>query len=80
MVGELHGTPVEINLGLLNIKEFELHGIQSANRDELQEVLEFMNKHKIQPLIWKSLPLDHAEEAHRDLASREVVGRILLMP
>lgn len=37
VVGELHGTPVEINLGLLIIKEFELHGVQSANREELHD-------------------------------------------
>jgi acryloyl-coenzyme A reductase len=80
VVGELHGTSVEINLGLLIIKEFELRGVQSANRDELREVLEFMNRHKLQPVIWKSLPLEHAEEAHRELANREVVGRMLLVP
>ena len=80
VVGELHGTPVEINLGLLIIKEFELHGVQSANREELQEVLAFMHRHKLEPVIWKSLPLDRAGDAHRELANREVVGRVLLVP
>lgn len=80
VVGELHGKPVEINLGLLIIKEFELHGVQSANRDELQEILEFMHSNSIVPTIWKSLPLDQAAEAHRELANREVIGRVLLIP
>jgi acryloyl-coenzyme A reductase len=80
IVGELHGTPVEINLGLLIIKEFELHGVQSANRDELQEVLAFMHAHKLEPVIWKSLPLEKADQAHRELANREVIGRVLLVP
>ncbi|MFC5520005.1 alcohol dehydrogenase catalytic domain-containing protein [Polaromonas jejuensis] len=80
VVGELHGTPVEINLGLLIIKEFELHGVQSANRAELQEILQFMHDNAIEPTIWKSLPLDKAAEAHRELANREVIGRVLLVP
>ncbi|MDB5742479.1 MAG: hypothetical protein JWR68_794 [Polaromonas sp.] len=80
VVGELYGTPVEINLGLLIIKEFELHGVQSANREELQEVLQFMHKNSIEPTIWKTLALEQAAEAHRELANREVVGRVLLVP
>jgi acryloyl-coenzyme A reductase len=79
VVGELHGKPVEINLGLLIIKEFELHGVQSANRDELQEILQFMHENAIKPTIWKALALDQAAEAHRELANREVIGRVLLV-
>jgi acryloyl-coenzyme A reductase len=80
VIGELHGKPIEMNLGLLIIKEFELHGIQSASRDELVEVLQFMHETGIRPAIWKSLPLEQAAEAHRELTNREVVGRILLVP
>ncbi len=80
VVGELHGMPVEINLGLLIIKEFELHGVQSANRDELQEILAFMHAHQIAPAIWKTLPLGEAAQAHRAVAGRGVIGRVLLVP
>lgn len=80
VIGELHGTPVAINLGLLIIKEFELHGVQSASREELKEVLQFMHEHNIHPVIAKSLPLEQAAEAHRELADRSVIGRILLVP
>ncbi|MDB5850758.1 MAG: hypothetical protein JWP29_4510 [Rhodoferax sp.] len=80
VIGELHGRPIEINLGLLIIKEFELRGVQSANRDELKEVLQFMHTHALEPVVWKSLPLEAAAEAHRELANREVIGRVLLVP
>ena len=80
VIGELHGKPVEINLGLLIIKEFEFYGIQSANRVELQEILTFMHESQIEPVIWKSLPLSQAAEAHRLLADREALGRIVLVP
>lgn len=80
VIGELHGKPIEINLGLLIIKEFELHGVQSASREDLKEFLQFMHENRIEPVIWKSLPLEQAAEAHRELARREVIGRILLVP
>ena len=81
VIGELHGKPVEINLGLLIIKEWEIFGVTSANQVELTEILQFMREANIQPVIWKSLPLEQAGEAHRELMNREVVGRIaLIMP
>jgi acryloyl-coenzyme A reductase len=80
VIGELHGKPVEINLGLVIIKEWEIYGVQSASRADLQEILQFMHETGIEPVIWKSLPLEHAAQAHRDLANRKVVGRIVLVP
>lgn len=80
LIGELHGKPVEINLGLLIIKEFELHGVQSANRAELKEILQFMRDKCLVPTVWKSLPLAQAAQAHRELANQEAIGRVLLFP
>jgi NADPH:quinone reductase-like Zn-dependent oxidoreductase len=80
VIGELYGKPVEINLGLLIIKEWELHGVESASRSELQEILQFMHETAIEPVIWKTYPLEQAAEAHRALANRDVIGRVLLVP
>ena len=80
VIGELHGKPVEINLGLMIIKEWTLFGVQSASRTDLQEILNFMHETCIEPVIWKSLPLEQAAEAHRQLANRENIGRVVLVP
>lgn len=80
VVGELSGTPVDVNLGLVILKEFTFTGVQSASRDELVEVLAFMHAHRIEPVIAKSLPLGEAGAAHRELAGRGQVGRVLLVP
>jgi D-arabinose 1-dehydrogenase-like Zn-dependent alcohol dehydrogenase len=79
VIGELHGNPVSINLGLLIIKEFRIEGVQSASREELREILDFMHSNDIKPEVWRQLPLEEAAEAHRQLADRQAVGRILLM-
>lgn len=79
VIGELHGKPVEINLGLLILKEWEIFGVQSANRVELSEVLHFMAEKRIIPVIEDRLPLENAANAHQRVADRKVVGRILLV-
>ena len=80
VIGELFGKPVEINLGLMIIKEWGLFGVQSASGPELAEVLAFMHAHRLAPVIARTLPLENAPEAHRALADREVIGRVLLKP
>jgi acryloyl-coenzyme A reductase len=80
VIGELHGNPIAINLGLLIIKEWEIRGVQSASGDDLREILGFMDEHSLTPLVWKRMPLEDVAEAHRELAKREAIGRILLVP
>ncbi|NGN43562.1 alcohol dehydrogenase catalytic domain-containing protein [Mesorhizobium sp. CGMCC 1.15528] len=80
VVGELHGKPIEINLGLLVLKEWEFHGVQSASTPELAEVLAFMVDAGIEPQIDKVLGLEQIAEAHRSLSNRQTTGRLLLRP
>ncbi len=80
VIGELYGKPVEINLALVILKEWEIYGVESASRDDLNEILHFMQRTGLTPAIWKTMPLDAAAEAHRLLTNREVVGRIVLTP
>jgi len=62
------------------LKEWEIYGVESASREDLNEILHFMHRTALQPTIWKTMPLDGAAEAHRLLTNREVVGRIILTP
>ncbi len=80
IVGELHGKPVQMNLALIILKEWEIYGVQSASRDDLHEILHFMHRTGLTPTIWKTMPLAQAAEAHCQLANREAVGRIILTP
>jgi D-arabinose 1-dehydrogenase-like Zn-dependent alcohol dehydrogenase len=80
VIGELSGKPVELNLALVILKEWEIYGVESASCDDLNEILHFMHRSGIKPAIWKTMPLDAAAEAHRLLTNREVVGRIVLTP
>ncbi len=80
VIGELYGKPVEINLALVILKEWEIYGVESASRDDLNEILHFMHRTRLTPTIWKTMPLEAAAEAHRLLTNREVVGRIILTP
>jgi D-arabinose 1-dehydrogenase-like Zn-dependent alcohol dehydrogenase len=80
VIGELRGKPVEINLALVILKEWEIYGVESASRDDLHEILHFMHHTGLKPTIWKTMALEAAAEAHRKLTDRQVVGRIILTP
>jgi D-arabinose 1-dehydrogenase-like Zn-dependent alcohol dehydrogenase len=80
VLGELSGAPVEVNLALVILKEWEIHGVQSASREDLEEVLQFLLRSGLRPVVWKTLPLDAAPDAHRQLGERRAVGRMVLVP
>jgi D-arabinose 1-dehydrogenase-like Zn-dependent alcohol dehydrogenase len=80
VLGELSGTPVEVNLALVILKEWEVYGVQSASREDLEEVMQFLLRSGLRPAVWKTLPLDAVPDAHRQLGERRAVGRMVLVP
>jgi len=71
VIGELHGKPVEINLALLIINEFHLHGVQSASREDLKEILQFMHENRIESVIWK---ISRSNKRARPTANSRTAG------
>ncbi|MEO9340290.1 alcohol dehydrogenase catalytic domain-containing protein [Mesorhizobium sp. SB112] len=80
IVGELHGNPIEINLGLFVLKEWEFYGVQSASTAELVEVLTFMAETRIKPHIDRVIGLEEVANAHHAISNRQTTGRLLLRP
>jgi D-arabinose 1-dehydrogenase-like Zn-dependent alcohol dehydrogenase len=77
-VGEISGEPVQFNAALMIYKEAWLTGAQSANAEELTQVLNLAAAGGIQPVIGQVLPLEEASRAHELLASQANFGRIVL--
>ncbi|QVQ53211.1 zinc-binding dehydrogenase [Spiractinospora alimapuensis] len=63
-------------LGLYDIQAQEELGMGDLARLALEEA----RNGRIHPHIGSTLPLERAAEAHRDLADRRVVGKVLLVP
>ena len=77
-VGEISGQPAQFNPALMIYKEAWLTGAQSANSEELTQVLELVASGGIRPVIGQVLPLEDAARAHQLLADQSNFGRIVL--
>lgn len=57
-----------------------MYGVQSTSREDRQELPHFLDRSGVRPVIWKTLPLEAAPEAHRQLGERRAIGRMVLVP
>lgn len=77
-VGELSGQPAQFNPALMIYKEAWFTGAQSANAEELTQVLDLVAAGGIKPVIGQVLPLAEAARAHQLLADQSHFGRLVL--
>jgi D-arabinose 1-dehydrogenase-like Zn-dependent alcohol dehydrogenase len=77
-VGEISGQPAQFNPALMIYKEAWLTGAQSANAEELTQVLNLAASGGIQPVVGQVLPLADAARAHQLLADQSNFGRVVL--
>lgn len=80
VVGNLESGAVELNPGLLIVKELEILGAYATTREELDEALRLTQEGIVRPFVAEALPLAEAARAHFRLEQREVAGRLVLVP
>lgn len=80
LVGNVTAERVEMNPGFFILRELQLIGSASASRGNLESVFELVAKGVLKPILAGTLPLEDAEKAHERLRSRDVVGRLVLVP
>lgn len=74
------GFDVAINLWSLFAKELTLVGSFSGTRQDLIHVLDLVAQGAIHPVIYATFPLERVAEAHVAMESRQVFGKILVVP
>jgi D-arabinose 1-dehydrogenase-like Zn-dependent alcohol dehydrogenase len=80
LVGNVTGERVEVNPGLLILRELSVLGASSASRAELAEVLAWAEAGRLRPVVAARLPLAEARAAQARVAAGDAVGRIVLCP
>jgi NADPH:quinone reductase-like Zn-dependent oxidoreductase len=60
--------------------ELRLSGSKNAPVTELRTVMGLVAEGKLKPVIHRAFPLAEAAEAHRVVASREIFGKVVLLP
>ncbi|MFT3774216.1 MAG: zinc-binding dehydrogenase [Minicystis sp.] len=80
VLGNIELSKVEINPGMLIVRGLSVLGGVSCSARDLADVFAMVASGALVPRIDRRLPLDRAAEAHRLLADRKVVGRVVLVP
>lgn len=77
-VGNVDGASIELQPGLLILKELQIIAAAGCTRAELREVVDLVERGAVQPVIDGVLPMEAAAEAHGRLERAQVVGRLVL--
>jgi NADPH:quinone reductase-like Zn-dependent oxidoreductase len=80
VLGNIELSKVELNPGALIVRGLSILGGVSCSARDLADVFALVERGALVPRIDRRLPLEQAAEAHRLLAGREVVGRVVLVP
>ena len=80
VVGNLKTASVELNPGLVIVKELEILGAYATTFSELEEAFRLVASNTIRPWVSEVLPLSDAARAHDRLEKRRVAGRLVLAP
>jgi len=79
-VGNLETGLVDLNPGLVIVKELEILGAYATTQAELNEALRLVETGVLRSWVSDVLPLHEAARAHDRLEKKEVAGRLVLQP
>ena len=80
VVGNLESGTIELNPGLVIVKELEILGAYATTQAELETALSLTHAGRLSPYVTEVLPLGDAAKAHVRLENRAVAGRLVLSP
>jgi acryloyl-coenzyme A reductase len=80
LVGNIRAERVEINPGLIIVRELAVLGSAMETRADLEETVALAATGRLAPVVGHRFPLERALDAHRLLEARRSVGRVVLVP
>jgi NADPH:quinone reductase-like Zn-dependent oxidoreductase len=80
VVGNLESGTIDLNPGLVIVKELEILGAYATTQAELETALQLTHAGLLTPYVTEVLPLREAASAHVRLENRKVAGRLVLSP
>lgn len=80
VVGNIQTEKVSFNPGALILFSHHISGSHGYTPEDLAHCFELMRRGDLKPSIDRTLPLEQAAEAHRLMAARRAIGRLILVP
>lgn len=78
--GATSGPTAKVDVRLLFWKQVRLLGSTMGSRKELREVLALVWNGKLNPIVDRTLPLSEMRTAHKLIESRQVFGKLVIVP
>lgn len=78
--GATTGPTAELNVPLMFWKQINLYGSTMGSRKELADVLKLVWQGKLHPMVDQTLPLSDIKKAHELIESRNVFGKLVMVP
>ena len=78
--GAIAGPIVELDVRTLYLKDLVLIGCTFQNREVFQNLIGYIERNEIKPLVSKTYPLKNIVNAQKDFVSKKYVGKLVLLP
>ncbi len=81
LIGNVDPKPQTVMLGLIILREIDIHGVMNSTHAELREAIEMLRKGLVRPIM-RTIDLDgeSVRKAHQDLEKGGSTGRYVIMP
>jgi 2-desacetyl-2-hydroxyethyl bacteriochlorophyllide A dehydrogenase len=80
LVGEVTGTPIEIDMAMIYRRALTIRSATSTSRRQLEMALKLVENGSVRPIVERTMPLADTAIAHRMVEDNAVTGRIVLTP
>jgi acryloyl-coenzyme A reductase len=80
LVGNILADSIKVNPGAVILFGYQVLGSAGCTRTDLEDVFAMIAEKKLRVVLHRVLPLKSAAEAHKILADRGAIGRVVLTP
>ena len=78
--GAIAGPIVELDVRTLYLKDLVLIGCTFQDREVFQNLIGYIERNEIKPLVSKTYPLKNIIDAQKDFVTKKYVGKLVLLP
>ena len=78
--GAIAGPIVELDVRTLYLKDLVLIGCTFQDREVFQNLIRYIERNEIKPLVSKTYPLKNIIDAQKDFVTKKYVGKLVLLP
>ena len=77
--GVTTGYKYDLHMGAMFTRHLTVFGVFMGSKEDMRQIVEMLNRGKIEPSIHRTFPLEKAADAHRVMDERSFFGKLVLV-